>query len=406
MSGSDKGGALEGIRVIDLTQMLAGPYCTQTLADHGADVIKVEPPAGDRTRSVGPFRPDDSLRAFGGYFASVNRNKRSIVLDLKQVSHREAFLALVRTADVVVENFRQGVMDRFGLSYETLHNENPKLVYAAIRGFGDSRTGDSPYNEWPAYDIVAQAMGGIISITGPNKEVPTKIGPGIGDLVPGVMMAFGIVAALHHANRTGQGQFLDVAMVDGVLSICERIIHQWSFAGTVAVPEGNRHPILSPFGLVPARDGWIAIGIAESASWWKQLCEIISRPDLIVDPRTSTQDARIKHQDLVYETISAFTRQRDKAELMRLFGGVFPFGPVYSSAEIVRDPHFEIRKMIVAVEQPGSQTPVHVAGIPVHFLDTPGSIRRRAPLLGEDTAAILAEVGLSLDTLSVKENSK
>lgn len=392
MSAALRPGSLDGLRILDLTQMLAGPYCTQMLADHGADVVKIEPTGGDPSRHVGPFHTDDELRAFGGYFASVNRNKRSIVLDLKEPIGRETFLELVRTADAVIENYRVGVMERLGLSYETLREINPRLVYAAIRGFGDSRTGESPYASWPAYDIVAQAMGGIISITGENASSPVKVGPGVGDLVPGLMMAFGMVAALRHAERTGEGQFLDIGMVDGVLSLCERIVHQYSFTGRVPKPEGNRHPILSPFGLVPAKDGSVAIGIADSAIWWRQLCELMARPDLIEDPRTVTQDARIAHQDLVYDTIGDFTSKFTKAELAGKFGGIFPFAPVYDAADIARDPHFTSRGMVVEVDHPGLKTSVRVAGVPVHMTATPGSVRHRAPLLGEHTTEIVAEL--------------
>lgn len=392
MTPEARQGSLSGLRILDLTQMLAGPYCTQMLADHGADVIKIESPEGDLSRGVGPFHADDKTRAFGGYFASTNRNKRSIVLDLKLSSARDKFIALVRTADAVVENFRGGVMDRLGLSYETLREVNPKLVYAAIRGFGDPRTGESPYAKWPAYDIVAQAMGGVISITGPDKMTPVKVGPGVGDLVPGLMAAFGMLAALRHASITGKGQFIDIAMVDGVLSLCERIVHQFSFTGATPRPEGNRHPILSPFGLVRAKDGWIAIGIANSAEWWGKLCEMIGQPEFAADSRTANQEARIAHQDLVYGAIEAFTSRFTKAELKEKFGGVFPFAPVYDAAEIASDPHFAARNMIVDVEHPGLSMPMQIAGVPVHMTETPGSVRHRAPLLGEHTEEILAEL--------------
>ena len=388
-------GALDGVRILDLTQMLAGPYCTQMLADQGADVIKVEPPEGDRTRHIGPFHAEDRVRAFGGYFASVNRNKRSIVLDLKKPDGRATFISLVQKADAVVENFRSGVMERLDLSYETLRAVNPKLIYATIRGFGDPRTGESPYVNWPAYDIVAQAMGGIISITGSDRDSPLKIGPGVGDLVPGLMTALGIVSALYSAGRTGNGQFVDVGMVDGILSLCERIVHQYSFTGEVPRPEGNRHPILSPFGLVPANDGWIAVGIGPSPEWWQQLCTIVGRQDLISDPRTATHNQRLANQDLVYSSIAEFTSRHSKADLTLRFGGIFPFAPVCDVADIFADPHFAARDMIVEIEHPGLDKPVRIAGIPIHMTETPGAVRRRAPLLGEDTIEILEEFGIT-----------
>ncbi|MCW2532843.1 MAG: yfdE, partial [Blastococcus sp.] len=216
-------GPLTGLRVIDLTQVLSGPFCTMLLADLGADVVKVEPPSGDVARLWGPHVPTpegvEGPATYGGYFASVNRNKRSICLDLKDPEGRQTLLDLLDDADVLVENFRVGVMDRFGLSYEELHARFPKLVYASIRGFGDPRTGLSPYADWPAFDIIAQAMGGVMGVTGADADHPVKVGPGIGDIFPAVLAAVGLLAALRHADATGQGQFVDVAMYDSVLAL-------------------------------------------------------------------------------------------------------------------------------------------------------------------------------------------
>src|SRR5215471_2217611 len=222
-------GPLEGLRVVDLSLMLAGPYASMLLADLGADVVKVEPPRGDSTRATGPFRPGDGPEALGGYFQSVNRGKRSVVLDLKNPADRGRFVALVRVADVLVENYSAGVMDRLGLGYERLAAENPRLVYGAIRGFGDPRSGASPYQDWPAFDVVAQAMGGFLSITGTAEGTPVKAGPGIGDLFPAVLLALGVTSAVYQARHTGRGQFVDVAMYDAVLSLCERMVYQYSY---------------------------------------------------------------------------------------------------------------------------------------------------------------------------------
>ncbi|WP_368744770.1 CaiB/BaiF CoA transferase family protein [Desertibaculum subflavum] len=387
-------GALDGIRIVDLTQMLAGPFCTQMLADQGAEVIKVEPIEGDNTRRTGPFRPEDKLRAFGGYYASVNRNKRSIAVDLKAPEGREILRKLADSADALVENYRAGVMDRLGLGYEALARTNPKLVYAAIRGFGDPRTGESPYVDWPAFDVVAQAMGGIMQITGPDKETPIKVGPGVGDLMPASMCAFGIVSAILRAHRTGQGQFVDVSMLDSVLSLCERIIHQHSFQDAIPHPEGNRHPLISPFGMFPAKDGWVTIA-AHTDAWWGILCKLIGREDLVTDARTSTPEGRVANRDLVYGEVGKFTAQKTKAELLAILGGKLPFGPVYNVREIVADPHFQAREMVVDVPHPGLDRSVSIAGVPVKMNKTPGKVARRAPLLGEDTDAILGEAGFA-----------
>ena len=391
-------GALHGINVIDLTQMLAGPFATMLLADQGADVIKIEPIGGEHSRAVGPFLPDDNERHYGGYFASVNRNKKSICVDLKSEEGLQVVRKLVESADVLVENFRVGVMDRLGLSYETLREVNPRLVYASIRGFGDPRTGESPYANWPAYDVVAQAMGGIISITGPNAQTPTKIGPGIGDLIPGALTSYGIVCAVLRAQKTNRGQYVDVSMVDSVLAFCERILHQHSYQGIVPAPEGNRHPLVAPFGILPAKDGLVAVA-ATKDGMWKTLCEQMGRSDLLIDPRLSTFDARSKNHAYVYEVVSAFTLQHTKSELIDILGGKIPFGPVWNTEDIVNSTHFRSRDMIVEMEHPGSNKKVFIAGVPVRMSETQGRIYRRAPLVGEDTDQLLGHIGYSSEEI-------
>ncbi len=388
-----RGGALEGIRVIDLTQMLAGPYCTQMLADQGADVIKIEPPQGDSSRKLGPYRPDDESRRTGGYFASVNRNKKSIVIDLKTEEGCGLVRRLVRTADVVVENYRARVMDRLSLSYESLREDNPALVYAAIRGFGDPRTGESPYVDWPAFDVVAQAMGGLMGITGPDAKTPIKVGPGLGDIVPGAFAATGILAALLRAKMTGRGQFVDICMVDVVLSVCERIVHQHSYAGVVPGPEGNQHPILTPFGVFAASDGYVSIG-APTDEWWQKLCRLIGRDDVLTDAAFATNALRTKNRERVFEIVEAFTRPRSKKQLLEIFGGKVPFGPVYDMADIAQDPHFAVRNMIVETRDADTATPVELAGVPIKFTETPGRIWSGPPSPGQHTDEILGAAGI------------
>ncbi len=279
-------GPLDGLRVVDLTWMLAGPYATMLLADLGADVIKVEPPGGDPMRAVGPFREDDQLHAYGGYFQSINRNKRSVVIDLKSAAGREQLLGLVESADVLVENFRAGVLERLGVGYEVLAERNPRLVYAAIRGFGDPRTGETPLTFRPAVDVTIQAMAGVMGITGERPGAPLKAGPGVGDLFPAALCAVGILAACREAAASGKGQFLDVAMYDGVLSLCERIVYQHSYTGEVPGPQGNSHPIFFPFDIFACSDGHIAV-CASDDHQWAFLCEAMGRPELIgAEPRS------------------------------------------------------------------------------------------------------------------------
>jgi len=387
-------GALAGLRVIDLTQMLAGPFCTQILADHGADVIKVEAMSGDGTRVTGPFREDDTLHDFGGYFQSVNRNKRSIAVDMKSPEGLQVVRRLIDEADIVVENFRAGVMERLGLSYEVLRETNPRLIYAAVRGFGDPRSGESPYAQWPAYDVVSQAMGGMMGITGPDRDTPTKIGPGVGDLVPALMLCIGILAAVNHVRTTGQGQFVDVAMTDAVLAMCERIVYQTSYTGVVPGPEGNRHPLLCPFGLFRAKDGYVSIACATDL-FWEKLATAIGRPELGRDPEFATNAARVRNTQRVIDVLEAFTSVRTKEEIAQCLGGKVPFGPVYTSAEIFEDPHYRVRDMLVEVEQPGSAMPVRIAGVPIKLSATPGAVRQRAPMLGEHTGEILEAAGFA-----------
>lgn len=387
-------GPLAGLRVVDLTRMLAGPYATMVLADLGADVVKIEPPEGDLTRISGPFRDDDALREYGGYFASVNRNKRSIVLDLKHEQGKAVLRDLAAGADVLIENFRANVMDRLQLSYESLREQNQKLVYASVRGFGDPRTGESPYVDWPAFDVTAQAFGGFMGITGPGE--PMKSGPGVGDIFPAVLVTTGILAAVHHAERTGEGQYVDVAMYDGVLALCERIVYQHSYSGVVPGPQGNSHPIMCPFDVFATTDGWVSIA-APSENHWVILCQRMDRPELAHDERYATNADRQRHGDDVRALITAWTQQRTKAEVLAALGGLVPIAPVNTVADIVADPHVAAREMIVEVSQPGSAQPVSIAGSPIRLTATPSGVRSRAPLLGEHTGEILRELGYDDD---------
>jgi crotonobetainyl-CoA:carnitine CoA-transferase CaiB-like acyl-CoA transferase len=392
-------GALSSIRILDLTQMLAGPFGTMILADHGAEVIKVEPPSGDMTRAGGIYPKDDSQRTHNGYFQSVNRNKKSIVLNLKSEEGKAALLELVKSADAVMENFRVGVMDKLGLGYEELRRVNPKIVYGCLNGFGDPRTGRSPYASWPAFDVVAQAMGGIMSITGPDPETPTKVGPGVGDLVPGVFLAFGVLAAIHKARETGEGQFVDVSMVDSILAICERTVYQHSVLGLNPGPEGNHHPFLSPFGIYPAKDGHVTLA-APKDEFFVTLCERLGIPEIGLDARFSNHGLRGRNRAELIPILSEATATFTKNELTEMLGDVIPFGPLLQIEEMMEDEHFSVREMLPELEQPGSSKPIRVAGVPVKMTGTPGGVHRRGPYLGEDTEAILREAGLGDEAIA------
>jgi crotonobetainyl-CoA:carnitine CoA-transferase CaiB-like acyl-CoA transferase len=385
-------GPLDGVRVIDLTHALAGPYATMLLADLGADVIKVEPPSGDLARRAGPYASDDQTHSFGGYFQSVNRGKRSIVLNLKTPEGAAMLRSLAAEADVLVENFTPGVMDRLGLSYESLAADNPRLIYAALRGFGDPRSGESPYQSWPAFDVVIQAMAGIMGITGTEDGTPIKVGPGVGDIFPGTLLALGVSSALYEARGSGRGQFLDVSMYDAILSLCERIVYQHSYTGAVPGPEGNQHPLLSPFDILPAADGWVAIA-APNDHRWRRLCELIDRPDLAQDPGFATNDLRVSRRHEVYKALEAWTQDRTKSEILARLGGQVPVGAVRDVAEIMADPHVAARNMAIPLEHPGTTKKYAVAGQPLKFSRTPAIPRDRAPLLDEHGQQVRATVG-------------
>jgi crotonobetainyl-CoA:carnitine CoA-transferase CaiB-like acyl-CoA transferase len=389
-------GPLQDIRVVDLTQALAGPFCTMLLADLGADVIKVESPRGDFTRGMPPYPEDPQACDYGGYFASINRNKRSICLDIKEEADRAVLFRLVESADAFVENSRAGVMDRLGVGYEVLRERNPRLVYAAIRGFGDPRTGESPYVDWPAFDVVAQAMGGLVGTTGPPEASGYPAGASVGDLFPGSLAALGIVSAVHSARRTGEGQFMDVAMYDAILLMCEQMVYHYSYDARIAHPKGRGHQSLCPFDVFDTSDGAVAIA-APTPHHWGVLCALIGRVDLIEDPRTHDNIARVQHRDIVTEAISAWTTQHTKAEIVAEFAGRVPVGPVNTVADIFNDPHVQARQMLADIDLPGNDRPVQIAAQALKFAATPAGVYRRPPLLDEHREEVLAEIGLTLE---------
>ncbi|MGI6358537.1 MAG: CaiB/BaiF CoA transferase family protein [Bacillota bacterium] len=375
--------ALSGIRVLDLTRVLAGPYATMILADMGADVIKIERPGtGDDSRSYGPYQNGESA-----YFMSLNRNKRSITLDLKQQPGKEIFLALVKQADVVVENYRPGTMERLGLGYETLRDINPRLVYAAVSGFGHS----GPYSQRAAYDGVVQAMGGIMSITGSEDGRPTRVGPSIGDLAAGLFCTIGILAALESRHQTGCGQKVDVAMLDCQVALLENAIARYVVTGEVPRPAGNRHSSIVPFEPFQTSDGEIMVAAGNDALWGK-LCLAIGRPELAHDPRFITNPLRNQYYAELKPQLDAVFAERNTAEWLQILeqAGV-PNGSINSIDQVIRDPQVQAREMIVDMDHPVAGK-VTMPGIPVKLSETPGSIRIPAPVLGQSTAEILREL--------------
>ncbi len=381
-SNSKKIGILDGIKVLDLSRMLSGPYATMLLADHGAEVIKIESAEGDSSRRSGPFKDSDKKKNWSGYFISLNRNKKSICLNLKRKKDVVFLKELIEEADVLVENFRPGVMERLGLSFNEVSKVNPRIVYGSISGFGTDIFGESPYKDWPSYDVVAQAMGGLISLTGYDEKTPLKVGPGIADIFSGSLLSFGLLASILKSRATGEGQFVEVAMYDAIVSMCERAIYQYDFNGIIPKPEGNGHPLLAPFGIYEAKDGFVAIGIVEN-SYWNVLKKIINLKDLNDDLKYGTIDLRAKNRNELNKKINKWTAKFSKKELGKLLGAKVPFGPVNNVKDIFEDEHIINRNMILEVEQPLDKgRNWRVAGNPVKFKDF-DSFDVMPPTLGE-----------------------
>ena len=379
-------GALDDIRVLDLTQVLAGPYCTMLLADMGADVVKIERPGGDLIRPNPPFAEDPEAEPYGGYFQSVNRGKRSIALDLGDEGDREDFLSLVEQADVVVENYRAGTMESFDLGYETLTEHNPELIYSSIRGFGDPRTGESPRQGQPSFDLIAQALGGVMDITGPEDGPPTKVGPGVGDIFTAALNCSGILAAVHHRERTGEGQFVDTSMYDAMISLCERSIYQYSYTGEAPSRRGNAHPTLFPYNAFEAADGHVVIA-AFNDRHWRNLCESMGRPDLAAEYDTATD--RLRNRDRLRDEIAAWTRDRSADAIVEELEGSVPSAPVHDTADVFADEHPYAREMLVEVDQPGADQTVTIAGSPIKMSETNPEPGERAPMLDEHREELL-----------------
>jgi crotonobetainyl-CoA:carnitine CoA-transferase CaiB-like acyl-CoA transferase len=397
MNDTTRKGPLQDLTVIDCTMALAGPFGAGLLADLGARVIKVEPPRGDGYRNIPPFLPDhapvqderDAGTDFGAPFAAVNRNKRSVCLDLKDEAHKDVFLQLCDHADALVENMRVGVMDGLGLGYEVIAERNPRIVYACVRGFGDPRSGESPYADWPCLDAAAQSFGGIVHA---NDNLVT---PALADIFPGTLMALGVVSAIHHAQHTGLGQFLDVSMYDAMLSFQKSAVAQHGFTGKPNPAGLQRAMTLYPFDLFPTKDGRVAIAAAQPHHW-ERLCTAMERPDLTTDGRSATNTARLKHVEWVEEQICAWTTQHTRAEILEALDGSIPVGPVQNMADIFQDPHIAARQMLETCAPGGENPNITLAANPIKFSETPTTLYQAPPTLGAHNAEVLAEFGIEM----------
>jgi crotonobetainyl-CoA:carnitine CoA-transferase CaiB-like acyl-CoA transferase len=380
---------LHDIRVLDMTQVMAGPFCCQLLGDMGADVIKVEPPgSGDSARhGMGFTMKGEDTAAF----LAVNRNKRSIALNLKDDRHRQAFHRLAATADVLVENFRPGVCARLGIDYETLSEANPELIYASISGFG--QTGPSALRA--GYDLIAQGMSGVMSVTGDPRGEPVKCGIPISDLSAGLFCAFAILAAYVSRQETGRGQYIDTSLFEGALALSIWESAELWATGRVPQPLGSAHRLTAPYQALRTRDGYVTVG-GNTQRLWTRLCAVIGRDDLVEDERFATNDARMANRPALEAELEAALEQRSTAEWLEVLleAGV-PVGPIYDYRQVFEDPHTHAREMMVEMEHPVEGT-IRGLGIPFKLSETPGRIRRAAPLLGEHTEEILEELGYSI----------
>jgi CoA:oxalate CoA-transferase len=372
---------LENLKILDLTRVLAGPYCTMTLADLGAEVIKVEKPGtGDDSRSFGPYVNDESA-----YFMSINRSKESITLNLKSEKGKEIIKELVKKVDVIIENFKPGTMEKLGLGYHVLKEINPSLIYAASSGFGHT----GPYSKRPAYDGVVQAMGGIMSITGQKDGEPTRVGPSVGDIFAGMFTAIGILSAVNKRREDGKGMKVDVSMLDCQVSILENALARYFASGESPKPAGNRHASIVPFEPFDTRDGKIMIA-AGNDNLWAKFCNVIGMEELVHDEKFSTNPLRNDNYDILRPVISQVISKKPTQEWYDLLteGGV-PCGPINDIGMVVEDEHVKARNMIQKVSHPVAGD-IRIPGIPIKIEGCSDQIRFAAPVLGQHTEKILS----------------
>ncbi len=371
---------LDGVRVLDLTRVLAGPYASMMLADMGAEVIKVEEPGrGDDTRSWPPFVGGEAT-----YFLSVNRGKKSLTLNLKREEGGHVLKQLAQRSDVLLENFRPGTLDRLGLGYATLAQENPRLVYCAISGFGES----GPEAGRPGYDLIVQGESGAMDLTGFPDGPPCKAGISIADLVSGIMAAHGVLLALYARERTGVGQKVEVAMLDVMAALLTYQAGIFFATGVSPTRRGNQHPSIVPYEVFRATDAYLTIGAANS-SLWDRFCDALDHPELARDPRFATEAARVEHRDILVPLLDEIFGSRTAGEwITRLDAAGVPAGRIRSVAEVCTNPHLEARGKIVELLHP-TAGPVRMIGPPLGLSATPGTAAAPPPRLGEHTDEIL-----------------
>ncbi len=375
---------LQGIRVLDVSQVMAGPFACMMLADLGADVIKVEPPEGDQTRSSMGFKMKgpDSMG-----FLNLNRNKRSVTLDLKSDEGREMFYKLAKTADVIVENYRPGVVQRLRIDYESIKAINPKIVYASISGFGQS----GPWASRPGFDLMAQAMSGVMSVTGYKGGKPVKSGVPVADIGCALFAVYGVLSAYIGAQRSGEGQHIDASLFDSIMAFSIWDMSDYWGTGVPPTPLGTSNKMSAPYQAVKARDGYFVMG-ATNQKLWTRLCEVLDRRDLIDHADYASVALRLKNREAMIEVLEQEFGKRDSAEWVEvLLAAGIPSGPILSYPEAFASEHARHRNMCMEIEHPNEGTVKNI-GFPVKLLGTPPTVRRHPPLLGEHNDEIFAEI--------------
>lgn len=380
--------ALEGIRVVDMSHILAAPITTMILADLGAEVIHIEPPQGDDARTYPPFIGKLDKNE-SGYFISLNRNKKGMVLDLRHEKGKEILRQLIEVGDIIIENFRPTTMRKLGFSWEEIQKINPRIIYASICGFGHDTLPE--YAEIPAYDMVAQGYSGLMSITGPYGGPPCRVGTSVGDIVAGYYGAIGILTALIHREKTGRGQYYDGSMVDCLFATLENAIVRYTLNGTIPKPMGSMHPVVTPFQAYESKDGWVIVPCGNDRLW-AVFCKVIGREDLTHNPKFETNFLRTENRDELNAIIEPIFKQKTTKEWVDLFREAGnPVSPVNNIKEICEDSHIKYRNMLVEVDQPGLGK-VKIAGSALRLSETPGEVYAPAPLLGQHSEEILREI--------------
>ncbi|HYE94444.1 MAG TPA: CoA transferase [Terriglobales bacterium] len=380
---------LEGLRVIDLTQAMAAPFCTMNLADMGAEVIKVEPPGtGEMTRVPGPAQKNGHAATF----LAVNRDKKSLTVDLKRPEGIQIVRRLAKVSDVFVQNYRPGVAERLGVGWNDLRAVNPRLVYCAVSGFG----GTGPYAPRGGYDLIAQGMSGIMSVTGEQGSEPAKSGLPISDLSAGLFAAYGVLCALEHRDRTGEGQLVDTSLLEAAMALTVWESSEYWVTGEAPKALGSAHRLAAPYQALRASDGYFTVG-ANTDKLYQGFCRAIERPDLATDARFAARGGRLEHRAELIEEIERTTAKEPRAHwLARIEAEGVPCGPINTYPEALADPHALAREMVVDLVHPGAG-PIKALGIPVKLSETPGAVDRPAPLVGEHTAELLRTLGYSDD---------